>query len=163
MPTVPFTATGGSYSLKHINAIIVDARYENTVDEDGVTLIPPTLLSFAKTFSGDLLSSLDLRVPVVVGLKPEPHSIFLTIGTATDYLDAAGRTTSEGYSLDVTKSGVVVTGASPLGAWWGTRTILQQAILGQSSLSIGHGTDSPGWGVRGFMVIPLSRPVFRTC
>lgn len=48
--------------------------------------------------------------------------------------------------------GVTVTGASPLGAWWATRSILQQALLHNGSIPIGTGTDSPGWGTRGMML-----------
>ena len=132
----------------------MDYRYENAVNTEGETLIPPTLMSFAKTFSSDLEASLNLKVPVVTGNAATANSIFLTIGTnSSQFLDAAGRPTSEGYSIDVTSQGIVITGASPLGAWWGTRTILQQGVLVDNmQLSLGSATDSPGWGIRGTFV-----------
>jgi hexosaminidase len=61
--------------------------------------------------------------------------------------------TSEGYSIHVTIYGIVITGASPLGAFWGTRSILQQATLsGGMKLSLGSAIDSPGWAIRGAFV-----------
>ncbi|KAG4426064.1 hypothetical protein IFR04_000771 [Cadophora malorum] len=150
IPTVPFEASSSkdSFSLKQLRSIVVDSKYQNVVNDQGETLIPPTLKSFASTFSDDLLSSLDLKVPVSTGRSAVKNSIFLTIGNSSDYLDAAGRPTSEGYSIEITKQAIVITGASPLGVWWGTRSILQQGVLGDK-LSLGSATDSPGWGIRG--------------
>jgi hexosaminidase len=126
IPTVPFVVsdTEGTFSLKQLKYIIVDSKYQNTVDTEGETLIPPTLASFASTFSNDLASSLSLDVPVRIGRAALPNSMFMTIGNSSDYLDAAGRPTSEGYSIDVTRDGIVIVGASPLSAFWATRTIL---------------------------------------
>lgn len=143
------------YSLTQLAEIIVDSRYRDSVDSDSQTLIPPTLQSFATTFSADLASSLGLHIPVHSGNRATKNSIFLTLVSDSKksiFKDAAGRPTSEGYSLTVTKDGVTLTGASPLGVWWGTRTILQQAVIGDLDIPVGSGTDAPGWGVRGVMV-----------
>ena len=131
---------------------MVDGRFTNATDTTGETLIPPTLGSFAQTFSEDLASSLGLDVPVQQGSKAATDSIFLTIGNPDDFKDVAGRNTAEGYTLAVTSDGITITGASPLGAWWATRSILQQATLGDSELPYGSGTNSPGWKNRGMMV-----------
>lgn len=153
IPTVPFveSSSRGSFSLKHLTSVVVDLDYENAINTEGQTLIPPTLLSFAKTFGSDLETSLELNVPVTTGKCCAKNSIFLTISkNSSAFLDAAGRPTSEGYSIEVTSTGIVITGASPLGAWWGTRTILQQGILDDGmELSLGSATDAPGWGIRG--------------
>lgn len=55
IPTVPFNVSvpAESYSVTKLEAIIVDSRYANTVDANGLTLIPPTLWSFAETFRSD--------------------------------------------------------------------------------------------------------------
>jgi hexosaminidase len=88
-----------------------------------------------------------------VGSHAEEDAIFLTVSNhPAEFLDAAGRPTSEGYSLKVTKSSVTIAGASPLGTWWGTRTILQQAALGRLKIAVGDGIDAAGWGERGMMV-----------
>lgn len=137
----------------HVNSIIVDAQYQNSVDNDGETLIPPTLLQFSQTFSADLQSTFQLKASVTTGKSAQPNSIFITLGNSSALVDAAGRPTSEGYQIEVTTNGVSITGASPLGAWWGTRTILQQGILNKDArLSLGKATDAPGWGIRGAFV-----------
>lgn len=143
----------GSYSLQNLKNIIVNTYFEDFVDTKGETLIPPTLKAFASTFSDDLSTSLGLTVPLETSYFPAKDTIFITISNSSTYLDAAGRPTSEGYTIDVTSNGVIITGASPLGAWWATRTILQQAVLdSEMSLEYGSATDAPGWGVRGVFV-----------
>ena len=157
---MPFNASSlaSSYSLRNLNAIIVDARHANSVDNDGLTLIPPTLWSFAETFRGDLAST-GVNVPVILGLESEKDSIFLTLANnPNEFLDAAGRSTFEGYAFSVTESGVTVAGASPLGTWWGTRTVLQQAVLENLRIPVGEGLDAPGWGERGMMVSEATVP-----
>lgn len=139
--------------MEDLKSIIVNTHFENAVDTTGETLIPPTLKAFAHTFSNDLSTSLGLTVPVKTSYCSAQDSIYITISNSSNYVDAAGRPTSEGYSIDVTSSGIVITGASPLGAWWATRTILQQAVLDDKmNLDYGSAIDAPGWGVRGVMV-----------
>lgn len=153
VPTVPYDRAGhGHYSLAAIKSVVVDSRYAASKDDAGQTLIPPTLDEFAKTFASDLGSLLDRKIPVVNGHSKSRDAVFLTLGDSRDYLDAAHRPTSEGYSLNVTSTGLVITGASPLGAWWGTRTVLQQIVLNGGSMALGESTDSPGWGTRGMML-----------
>ncbi|KAH8807413.1 beta-hexosaminidase [Xylogone sp. PMI_703] len=152
IPTVPFTEAhgGGSFSLRGVHSIIVDQKYQNHVDNDGETLIPPTLLQFSQTFSQDLQSTFNLRVPVITGRSAAPGSVFVTLGNPNNFRDAAGRPTSEGYEIQVTRNGITITGASPLGAWWGTRSILQQGVLNKNlELSLGTAKDAPGWSIRG--------------
>ncbi|KAI0127264.1 glycoside hydrolase, catalytic core [Xylariales sp. AK1849] len=158
IPTVPFrSTTNGRYSLANINSIVVDSRYAASIDETGQTLIPPTLSEFATLFADDLRSAISISVNTTEGVGCSTGSIFLTLGTADNFVDAAGRQTSEGYTLVTTLSGVTITGASPLGVWWGTRTILQQGVLslaysGTPSLPYGSGVDVPGWPTRGMML-----------
>lgn len=152
IPTFDFNVTStAQFSLSSVTRVLVDTRFQDTVDLDGKTLIPPTLLAFAQTFAADLVG-LGLKVPVEVAGAAQPGSIFLTIATDRIFLDAAGRNTSEGYTLTVGAQGVVIAGASPLGAFWGTRTLIQQAKLGDLKLPLGSGSDAPGWGTRGVMV-----------
>ncbi|KAF9871825.1 glycosyl hydrolase family 20 [Colletotrichum karsti] len=152
LSTVPYTATGGTIPSSFLKKIIVHDEYAESRDEAGETLIPPTLRSFAETFAEDLVSVLDLSIPVSTGAEAEEGSIFLTLDDATAFKDAAGRDTSEGYALNVTVDGIRIAGASPLGAWWGTRTVLQQMVLRGGEVELGYGVDSPGWGTRGMML-----------
>lgn len=153
IPTVPYDTSGSKqFSLSAIKYIVVDSKYAESTDDRGQTLMPPTLQEFATTFASDLEKSTGGKIKVSKGHSCTSESVFLTIGDAGNYLDAAGEETSEGYSLSVSSSGITVTGASPLGAWWGTRTILQQAALSKGSIKYGSAIDSPGWGTRGMML-----------
>ncbi|KAK5126064.1 hypothetical protein LTR85_011419 [Meristemomyces frigidus] len=153
IPTVPFTLTGkGHYDVHTTNSIVVNAQYANATDTNGWTLIPPTLSQFADTFADDFADTLGNRMRMRTGNQPQSNSIFLTLDNCTDYRNAAGRWTSEAYSLEVTDDHVVISGASPLGVWWGTRTLSQQATLNGGLLGVGSGVDSPGWNTRGIFL-----------
>lgn len=153
IPTTPYASSNGTYALSNIREIVVDSQYAASVDDTLDTLIPPTLFEFATTFASDLSSSLAINATVTNGTSASSDSIFLTLGDPTAYLNASGSPSSEGYTLDVTASGITITAASPLGAWWGTRSLLQQAALaGDSTVPVGTGTDTPGWATRGMML-----------
>ncbi|KAL7626666.1 hypothetical protein AAE478_003440 [Parahypoxylon ruwenzoriense] len=153
IPTVPFTASNdGAYSITSLKALVVDSTFAESRDETGETLIPPSLRDFAMTFADDLRSTLGVDLDIVNAGEAPPDSLFLTLGDASKYTDASGAQSSEGYTLSVNSSGIVISGASPLGVWWGTRTILQQAILSEGSLPYGVGDDTPGWKTRGMML-----------
>lgn len=125
IPSTEFSTTYGQLRLSEISRIIIDEQYAESVDNDGETLIPPSLHEFGHTFAKDL-QDWHLNVSCEHGDSADSGSIFLTLGDPNDYLDIAGRRSSEGYSLSVSENGITITGASPLGVWWGTRTVLQQ-------------------------------------
>ncbi|KAJ7163325.1 hypothetical protein C8R46DRAFT_1193793 [Mycena filopes] len=151
IPTLEFNVTSTTqFPLSKVTHVLVDSRFQSTVDLNGKTLIPPTLLAFAHTFASDLVE-LGLHVPVQVASSAQPGSVFLTISSDHIFLDAAGRNTSERYTFTVGTGSVIISGASPLGAWWGTRTLIQQAKLGDLKLPLGSGNDVPGWGTRGLV------------
>lgn len=158
IPTVPFqNVANATFSFDSVKTIVVDAQYAASVDDAGQTLIPPTLFEFASVFAEDLGSVVDATIDVVNGSSCSDGSIFVTIATPESYLDAAGRASSEGYSLDIDSSCLTITGASPLGAWWATRTVLQQLVLALAdsdtpSIASGSSVDVPGWGTRGVML-----------
>lgn len=155
IPTVPYSSsTNGSFSLASVQTIVVDSQYAAAVDESMETLIPPTLFDFATTFASDLAIVFSINVTVTNGTASDASSsVFLTLDSSSSaYLDAAGEPTSEGYTLTVSDAGITIAGASPLGAWWATRAVLQQAALGGGAISQGTGSDSPGWATRGVML-----------
>ena len=155
IPTVPFdlATSPGVFDLSNVQNVVVDAQYAASVDSNGETLIPPSLWQFAGVFREDLQSSIGRTVPITNSTGPTHHSIFLTLDPVKQhYHDAAGRPTSEGYALNVSSAGLRITGASPLGVWWGTRSILQLSNLRNGTIPYGAGSDSPGWGVRGAML-----------
>lgn len=150
---MPFNITSDrTYDLRNVHTIVVDLAHSTTRDQDGLTLIPPTLWEFAETFQDDL-AGIGINTILLPGTKSISNAIYLTLDSdKSQFVNAAGNKTSEGYRLSVTSSGVTVSGASPLGAWWGTRTVLQQALINNKKLKIGTGVDSPGWSERGMMV-----------
>ncbi|UNI24258.1 Beta-N-acetylhexosaminidase [Purpureocillium takamizusanense] len=153
IPTIPFNCKHGQFSLQHVKSIVLDARHAQAVDKTGQTLIPPTLEDFTRTFKEDLKSSLGIDVPVVRDTRPAPNSIFVTIDDdGSQFKDAAGRHTAEGYRLSVNADGITIAGASALGAWWGTRSVLQTAALNDKNVAHGEGVDAPGWAYRGIML-----------
>lgn len=159
IPTVDYTTTACKrFDLRQVAGIVVDASYADARDTAGSTLIPPTLLEFASTFASDLASTLNISATVSTSAAPLDNGIYITLDPTGNYTDAAGRFTHEGYSLLTNSSGVFITGASPLGAWWATRTVLQQAAIGSqkpkgiAGVPYGHGHDAPGWGMRGMML-----------
>ncbi|KAJ9227311.1 CAZyme family GH20 [Paecilomyces variotii] len=152
VPTTPFTPTEGTYSLHQLKSITISSQYANTVDNAGQTLIPPTLSEFGEVFRADLELSLGFKLSLLHGNKPETNSIFLTIDNETTFHDIAGRATSEGYTLTVDENGIIISGASPLGTWWGTRSLIQAAVLHDFDIPHGSGTDAPGWATRGVML-----------
>jgi hexosaminidase len=156
VPTVPFTTDDiGSLSVHQVDRIVVDPSYANTTDVNGWTLIPPTLFDFAGTFQDDLGKFAGKNISLVTTnstVSKSSKAIYLTISNCSDFVDAAGRWTSEAYQLEVTGDFIFITGASPSGVWWGTRTVLQQAVLGNGTLATGSGVDAPGWNTRGIFV-----------
>ncbi|XWW96235.1 hypothetical protein V2A60_004208 [Cordyceps javanica] len=165
IPSAEYTTTACKrFDLRQLSGIFVDARYADARDTLGATLIPPTLREFATTFASDLASSLGVQTSVTTtggpgDPRPPPDGgLYITLDPEGNYTDAAGRFTHEGYSLTTNSSGVFVAGASPLGAWWATRTVLQQAAIraqtgsNVTGLPHGGGRDAPGWGTRGMML-----------
>ncbi len=57
----------------------------------------------------------------------------------------------EGYALDVTPNGIRVEAPTPLGAFWGTRSLLQVFRANGGTFPCGTAKDWPDYPVRGFM------------
>ncbi|KAI1175809.1 beta-hexosaminidase [Nemania sp. FL0916] len=155
IPTIPFNASanGETYDVSAIQSIIVDQAYADLVDESGETLIPPTLTQFGSIFAADVSEIWNLdKINQTEGEAAQPNSIFLTIDETPSYQYVSGEASSEGYTLEVTTSGIVIRGASPLGVWWGTRTLIQLALLSNGELPLGTSVDVPGWKIRGMML-----------
>jgi len=153
IPTHSFTTSDrGTYNISSVKSILVDPKYAGSRDTTGETLIPPNLREFAGTFAADLHEALGIKVTVSVAYTPQPDSIFLSIDDRPLYKYASGEASAEGYTFEVTNSGVAVHGASSLGVWWATRSLLQQSIISQGAIPLGRAIDVPGWKTRGMML-----------
>lgn len=159
-PQIPsvesFEAGEGSFELLPTVRIIVDSEHG--------TLGSPSAYSFAQTFHSDLKSvaSFPALPPVEFG-RAEPGTIFLpviniVVDPSLKYALFNGNPTDEGYEFEITEFTYTIKAAAPVGAWWGSRTLLQQAALQLAAgtkivrFPVGSGSDVPGWEIRGFML-----------
>lgn len=151
----PFTVSGNIQ-------IIVDSDFASQSDSDDA--YSPSLLQYATTFREDLLSLTGFSniPPILLGTLPFTNAanstVFLSFG-ATNKTNYNGKRSLEGYDLDISSTTIIIRGAGATGAWWGTRTFLQQIAIGKHdegtsfiSIPAGSGFDAPGWEVRGFML-----------
>ncbi|CAL1694799.1 unnamed protein product [Somion occarium] len=159
LPQIPTFAAftpgkGAAFPLSPNVRVLVDAH-------NGL-IGSPTAFDFAETFRQDLISvTAYTHIPPVQvaphaeGTKSNPV-IFITINPKLNFTLFNGKTTNEGYQIDIVQHTVTISATAPIGAWWGTRTLVQQAAVANDSKQItfpsGRIVDSPGWEVRGFML-----------
>lgn len=124
IPTAPLASGNGELRLSDLHAIVIDNQFADAVDKNGDTLIPPSLQDFMATFVNDL-KVVNVNLGYERGSDIRNGTIFVTLGDPSDYRDVAGRRSSEGYALSISTNTIKIVGASPLGAWWATRTLLQ--------------------------------------
>ncbi|KAF8189867.1 glycoside hydrolase [Mycena galopus ATCC 62051] len=153
-PQIPSVASftnsdGPGFVLSSSTQIIVDLNFQNSGS--------PSLINYATTFRDDLISltGFTLLPAVQAGNLDSQTSpvIFMTLG-ATDHTYFNGVATDEGYDFAISSQSYIINGSGPIGAWWGTRTLLQQIAVSSDGLTFpaGSGSDTPGWEIRGFMV-----------
>ncbi|KAL1976792.1 hypothetical protein VTN31DRAFT_3074 [Thermomyces dupontii] len=150
IPAVPFESKSEDvFSFSTIRDVAVDARYQHEVDRDGQTLIPPILHQFANTFVRDLQPVRSLSIQAVNCLAMA-SSLPLTVTerSSMQQVDRPPRDIPSMLRPTESSSKVPV----PLGAWLGTRTVLQQTILNDGTIPLGSGRDVPGWGTRSIML-----------
>ncbi|KAF5393597.1 hypothetical protein D9757_000004 [Collybiopsis confluens] len=147
------------------SSFTVDSSLKIVVDSEFAQNGSPSLAGFAQTFHSDLQSITGLGnvSQVQIGKAPSDPSvptIFLTLGASksANLTLFNGKTSNEGYEFEVTERLYTIRGVSTKGAWWGTRTLLQQVVLSIANgtnpavIPTGSGADNPGWEIRGFML-----------
>ncbi|KAJ7136016.1 glycoside hydrolase [Mycena epipterygia] len=160
-PQIPSVASfvdaeGPGFVLSSSTQVIVDSAFQHSGS--------PSLLSYAQTFRDDLISLTGFTsVPGVKTGNVQQDSdasagtiIFMTLG-AVNHTYFNGVATDEGYDFTISSRSYIIKGSGAIGAWWGTRTLLQQVVMnsvGSGSITIpaGSGSDTPGWEIRGFML-----------
>ena len=160
-PQIPsiasFNPSNGTFELSPTVQIVVDRRYAH----QGT----PSLLEFAQTFQADLKEVISYVGDPPLWLSStapdDTHgisTIYITLDPTLEHKLYNGESTDEGYDFDIGPSLYLIKASAPIGVWWGTRTLLQQAALqlaaggGTVRFPTGAGSDSPGWEVRGFML-----------
>ncbi|KAF9056734.1 glycoside hydrolase family 20 protein [Rhodocollybia butyracea] len=151
-----FTSSSSSFLVDSNVRIVVDPAFANSGS--------PSLFGFAQTFRSDLVSVTGLnnisQVQTGDASSITAPTVFLTLGpsNSSNLTLFNGKSTVEGYSFEITEKLYTIRGVEAIGAFWGTRTFLQQVILSISggsnpaTIPTGTGEDNPGWEVRGFML-----------
>ena len=124
------------------------------LSEDTRVVIPEdacdALARYAQTFADDLglplvrESSGFWRTVTFTAESAEPGDILLKV-VPDD------KANPEGYTLTAGKSGITIQAPTPLGAFWGTRTILQVFNDQGNTFPGGEAKDWPEYAKRGFM------------
>jgi hexosaminidase len=132
--------------------VVVDSASASVRDTDGLTLIPPSVREFAQTFANDVQSLFpNTIVRVSTGSSLPSGGVFISTRPGNFTL-ASGAATSEGYSLNVSSHGAIVTGSGARGTFWATRTLLQGLLLNNGTFPASFVWDQPSWETRGFML-----------
>jgi len=160
LPPVNWTSASTDAVFKIADAaptIYLSAASASVRDADGLTLVPPSTLEFARTFACDLSEIFSREFTVQVVDAPPSAGVFLTIlpdkAAARQGLEyESGRPTTEGYELDISGRLVQVRGAGARGVWWGTRTLLQALVIGEGAVGAGKTRDAPAVSTRGFLL-----------
>lgn len=137
--------------------IVVDSAYAASTQDDGLTLIPPSLHSFAQTFAADVKelfpsSSASVSLGPESSLNKLSNYVFVTLDPSANYTLASGSPTTEGYEMEVTSQGVKISAAGAKGAFWATRTLLQGFVLSGGQFPASVIKDQPDWRTRGIML-----------
>ncbi|KAM0548184.1 hypothetical protein ACHAPJ_009982 [Fusarium lateritium] len=136
--------------------IYIDNDFASVSDKDGLSLIPPTALQFATTFWNDLnqLTGSNWTLKQVDKLPTNASGISLGAytGEASDLTYENGKSTSEGYEINVNSYRISIGGNGARGMWWGTRTLLQLLLSGNGTITSTGGRDAPAYATRGYML-----------
>lgn len=164
LPPVQWTNTNrisnGFNGLTNRNAsrtIYIQSSFADVKDAKGLTLIPPTAYQFAETFRRDisLWSGANWTLQRVDNIPDDASGIFLGPfrGSDDEVTYENGVTTEEGYEIEITNRTVYIGGKGARGMFWGTRTLLQQALVTNgSALPLGRTIDAPAYATRGYML-----------
>ncbi|KAF7680762.1 glycoside hydrolase family 20 protein [Alternaria burnsii] len=154
LPSYSDTSDPGFSVSTGARKIYINKQFAGTRDSEGLTLIPPSAHEFADTLRADLsslfgdswtLEQVDDFPLTGIHLGPIRDS-----NTPLTYEN--GQSTEEGYELHVTNGSVYIGGTGARGMFWGTRTLLQELLIGNGSLVTGRTVDAPAYSTRGFML-----------
>lgn len=137
--------SSGSFALNPDSHIILDPAYANQ------------LQTTARVFQQDLRAEINTSLPIAVSSNLGAGNFFLTLKTLDSGIG------SEGYLLNIDSS-VTINARTTIGAFYGTRTVLQilRAASDHASMPKGYARDYPEYQERGFMLdvgrkfVPLS-------
>ncbi|KAF4453279.1 beta-n-acetylhexosaminidase [Fusarium austroafricanum] len=136
--------------------IYIDDKFASVSDKDGLTLIPPTAFEFAATFQDDLAkvtgSNWTLKRVDKLPTNASGISIGAFTGKSSDLTYENGKSTSEGYEININSHRIFIGGSGARGMWWGTRTLLQLLLADNGTIAATIGRDAPAYATRGYML-----------
>ncbi|KAI8990485.1 glycoside hydrolase [Trametes punicea] len=146
-----------AFRLSNHVHIVVDKRDANSTTDNGLSLIPPTLLEFSQTFKADLerlfpQTTVSLSIDVAQDAIMNSAVITLSLSESLNSTLADASFTTEGYEMEVTSTTIRITASGSKGAFWATRTLLQGLVLTGGQFPSGKIVDQPDWRTRGFML-----------
>jgi hexosaminidase len=147
-------ANSGFPVIEEPKKIYIDRDFAGVKDSKGLTLIPPAALDFAETFRSDISSLFGGNWTLEeVDIFPST-GIHLGAfrGDASQLTYEDGIVTEEGYELEIANGSVYIGGTGARGMFWGTRSLLQELLITNGSLSPGSAIDAPAYATRGFML-----------
>ncbi len=134
-----WTGADGAFSLLPTTRILVSAADSASG--------APSLLQHMETFSRDMAELIGHSLPVVAGESPaRPGDIVVSLSREPDF----ARLGREGYTLAVGDH-IKLRAPEALGAFWGTRTLLQVFATNNLTFPRGSAADYPRYPLRGFM------------
>lgn len=158
LPSLTPNETAPGFSLKEASATVyITKSLASRRDDDGLTLVPPSGLEFARVFLEDLKEASGRQWTLeVVDVSPTNSTGIVLDQWRGDKASLSyedGEPTEEAYILEISDNRAIISGSGARGAWWGTRTLLQQLILSNwTTLSASNTTDSPAYATRGFLL-----------
>ncbi|KAJ5278586.1 hypothetical protein N7478_003958 [Penicillium angulare] len=137
--------------------IYIQSDSASWTDQNGLTLIPPSVEQFAETFREDIeeLTNCSWALQSVPHPPHGASGVFLGLleDPVEQFTYEDGTPNEEGYELLVEGHLISIYGSGARGMWWGTRTLLQKIVLNQlASVPLGHLRDAPAYSTRGFML-----------
>ena len=115
----------------------------------------PTLKARVELFAKELSEIFGREIKILNRKRPGKKDISFAI--APD--NAIGNLGKEGYGIISDENGLHILASDPLGAFWGTRTILQVFKQHNNTFPCGIAIDYPQYPLRGFMYDVGRKPV----
>ena len=129
----------GSFVPDEDFAILLSERYADVGD--------PTLRERVELFARELSEIFGREIQILPKKRPGKKDITIGLGSP----EGLGNLGDEGYMIFSRESGLSILASDPLGAFWGTRTILQVFKQHNNTFPCGQGVDYPQYPLRGFM------------
>lgn len=123
-------------------AVIVPAECANVGN--------PTLRERAELFASELSEIFGREIAVLDRARPGKNDINLMVEVASGDSDSANLG-KEGYILGAMSDGLYIVATDPIGAFWGTRSVLQVFKQNNNTFPCGIAVDYPQYPLRGFM------------